>query len=199
MHIWHVLSYLCMHPSFLLPSAQRDPPRHVLVKKEGSSSLRISWSHPNGGQPTSNYSVFYTCISVSRFDLPQQTTLTVSRSRTSLAVDLNPDKYYTFIVTAVSGTSSESSDLVQFYRMLKTIYLLICCVVNATLSRPNIMCGSQKYFGHVPTHLAFYNQKHLHDIIVIPLLQIACHCTSSPLSILCVQQHIHQVYHHQLP
>lgn len=123
MHIWHVLSYLCMHPSFLLPSARSDPPRHVLVKKEGSSSLRISWSHPNGGQPTSNYSVFYTCISVSVFNLPQQTTLTVSRSRTSLALDLIPDKYYTFIVTAVSGTSSESSDLVQFYRMLKTIYL----------------------------------------------------------------------------
>lgn len=94
--------------------------KDVFIQKESSSSLSISWRHPNGVQPTIHYSVFYTII-VARpgsFSVDQRT-LTVSPSTTSTLVpdlDLTDGTFYTFIITAVSNTSSESSSLAHFYQ-----------------------------------------------------------------------------------
>ena len=101
------------------------PPTILSLVPVSSTTLNIMWSHLCSGPPTTHYFITTMFVSTAPGFSQRQVSSTLPPSTTSSVLNnlqLVPGNIYTFVVTAVSGSVSQSSAPMQF--KIRTFKLL---------------------------------------------------------------------------
>ena len=132
------------------------PPVITKVLEESDTNINITWTHPCDKPPTTRYivttlplstGIFFTTQPASHITVPSEST-----STTITGIERADGKVYIFVVTAVSGDVSQSSQPAHFkIRTYIHVFNSLQSINIANKTMITVHFGPKAFFSHTYT------------------------------------------------